>query len=72
MAGDVVDDIPDTFFKSRSDNITEARAAISGNFAKIGKSAIGLLNLHARRKVANAFSTSCSFAMPLLSASSSA
>ena len=72
MTGYVVDNISDTFFKSRGDRIAKAGSAVCGGFTKIGESAIGVFNLHERRKVANAASTSCSLATPLTSASSSA
>jgi hypothetical protein len=63
-------DCTNTSFKRRGDSIAECAAAIGGYFAKIGDCAIGVFNLHARRKVRNAASTSSADATPLRSASS--
>jgi hypothetical protein len=50
--------------------VPENATTVGRNFAKIGKRAIGILNVHTPRNVLNAASTSLSIATPLRSASS--
>jgi hypothetical protein len=72
VSADAIDDGPDAGFKSARNPVAECAAAVGGNLAKIGDGAVGVLNLHARRNVRNAASTSSSVAIPLRSASSMA
>ena len=70
LPADMFYDRTNTSLKRLSDSVAECAAAIGGYFAKIGDCAVGIFNLHARRKVRKAASTSSADATPLRSASS--
>lgn len=60
----------DARFQSFGHPVAEYPAAVSRNLAKVRDSSARILNLHRRRNVRNAASTSSSVATPLCSASS--
>lgn len=70
VSPDALNDGTDATFQSLSYSIAEDPTALSGNLAKIGDGAAGILDLHARRNERKAASTSSSVATPLCSASS--
>ena len=67
--GDSRNDSPDTRFEGDGNGIPEYQAA-GGCLAQVGSRAVGVFDLHARRKLRKAASTCWSVATPLLSASS--
>jgi len=70
MATDPVDDRPDPGLKCLGNRIAECSATVGRNHTKVSDSSFGILDLHTRRNVRNAASTSSSVATPLCSASS--
>lgn len=70
MSSNVGNDILNALFELSRNQLSEGRAAVGGSFSKIGDGAVGVFNLHVRRNEAKAASISCSFAIPLASASS--
>ncbi len=67
--GDARNNTKDTRFHSRGYGFAECKT-VSGYLAEVGRGAIGVFDLHARRNVRNAASICCWVATPLRSASS--
>jgi hypothetical protein len=65
------DDGPDSRLDRGGDGIPEGHA-VGRKFMKIGNGAVGIFDLHARRKARKAASTCCWLATPLRSAASMA
>lgn len=71
MLGNMSDNLADASFDRRCHGLAVWLAG-GGYLEEIGQYSVGVFDLHARRKVANAVSTCASLATPLRSASSMA